>query len=52
MVVPDYIIFPFKCAIEMADLEPNLGEQLFELCMDLEAKSLFTKNGFYTLWSS
>ena len=52
MAVPDYVISPFECAIELTDLEPNLGEQLFELCMDLEAKSLSTRSGFCTLWRS
>ena len=52
MVVPDFVIFPFECAIELTDLEPNLGEQLFELHMDFEAKSLFTRSRCCTLWCS
>ena len=42
MVDPDYVISLFQCAIELTYPEPNLGEQLLELRMDLEAKSLFT----------
>ena len=41
MVVSDYVISTFECAIGLTDLEPNLCEQLFELRMDLEEKSLF-----------
>ena len=39
---------PFECAIELTDLELNLGEQMFELCVDLEAKSLFTRSTITT----
>ena len=52
MVVPDYVISPFECKIELTDLKPNLSEQLFEVRMDLEAQSLFTRNRFCTLWRS
>ena len=47
MVFPDYVISPFENATELTDLEPNIGEQLFELRMDLVAKSLFTRSGFF-----
>ena len=46
MVVPEYEISQFECAIELADLEPCLGEQLSELRIDLKAKSLSTNSGF------
>ena len=49
MIVPDYVIHPFECANELTDLEPNLCEQLLELRVDLEAKSLFTRSGVSTL---
>ena len=52
MVVPDYVISPFECAIELTDLEPNLSEQLFKLHVDLEVRALFTRGGFCTVWSS
>ena len=57
MVVPDYVISLFKCAIELIDAEPNVGEKLLELRMDLEAKSIFTiyiftRYGLCTLLSS
>ena len=52
MVVSDYVISPFECTIGLTDLEPNLDEQLFELHTDLEAKSLLTRSGFCSLWSS
>ena len=52
MVVPVYVISPFENAIEWTDLEPNLGERLFELRMDIEAKSLFNRSEYCALWSS
>ena len=52
MVVTDYVITPFECAIGLRDHKPNLDEQLFELHTDLEAKSILTRSGFCTLWSS
>ena len=51
MDAPDYVISPFECAIELTDFEPGQGEKLFELRMDVEAKS-FTRSGFCTSLSS
>ena len=46
MVVPDYEISSFECAIELTDLEQDLGDQMFELRMHLAAKSFFSKADF------
>jgi len=52
MHVPDWIVAPFDLEIENADIESYLEDELVDMCVDLEAKSLFRSKSLSDYWSN
>ena len=52
MHVPDWIVAPFDLEIENADIDSYLDDELVDMCVDLEAKSLFRSKSLCDYWSN
>ena len=52
MHVPDWIVVPFDLEIENADIDSYLEDKFVDMCVDLEAKSLFRSKSLSDYWSN